>query len=152
MMVWFSNEAIMNIELFIILKIENWPIKRCPEQGGPTPFAFYSFSSKYQLSRLIGPHIWLVLVSPFSGRQPNAVWRWRARGPHTALSGSDSRRRRSLLSSAVGIRPEGHLPLFIQESPVGDDIPVDFSFIAVEWIVHGVGVCKTTSEVEEQVK
>ena len=37
-MVWFSNEAIKNIELFIILKIENWPIKRCPEQGGPTIF------------------------------------------------------------------------------------------------------------------
>ena len=26
-MVWFSNETIMNIELFIILKIENWPIQ-----------------------------------------------------------------------------------------------------------------------------
>ena len=26
-MVWFSNETFENIELFIILKIENWPIK-----------------------------------------------------------------------------------------------------------------------------
>ena len=33
-MEWFSNETIKNIVLFIILKIENWPIKRCPEQGG----------------------------------------------------------------------------------------------------------------------
>ena len=44
------------------------------------------------------------------------------------------------------------LPLFAQESPVGDDVPVDFSFIAVELIVHNVSVWKTTSEVEEQVK
>ena len=42
-----------------------------------------------QLSWLIGPLILRVRVSPFSRRQPNAAWRWRARGPHThsALEG-----------------------------------------------------------------
>ena len=39
---------------------------------------------KSQLSWPIGlPIIWGVRVSPFSGRQPNAVWRCRARIPHT---------------------------------------------------------------------
>ena len=33
-MIWFSHETIQNIELLINVKIENWPIKRCPEQGG----------------------------------------------------------------------------------------------------------------------
>ena len=33
-MVWFLNETIKNIELFIILKIENWPIIYDPEWRG----------------------------------------------------------------------------------------------------------------------
>ena len=36
-----------------------------------------------QLRWQIGPRISRNRVSPFSGRQPNAVWRWRARRPHT---------------------------------------------------------------------
>ena len=36
-----------------------------------------------QLRWQIGPRISWNRVSPSSGRQPNAVWRWRARRPHT---------------------------------------------------------------------
>ena len=32
--VWFWHETIQNIELLILLKIDNWPIKYSPEQGG----------------------------------------------------------------------------------------------------------------------
>ena len=39
-MIWFSHETIQNIELLIIVKIENWPIKRCPEQGGANRYCF----------------------------------------------------------------------------------------------------------------
>ena len=78
----------------------------------------------------------------------------RGQGEHWGTVGCGRKQQGSPLGAEVPRIDESapSVSLFIQESPVGDDIPVDFSFVAVEWIVHGVGVCKTTSEVEEQVK
>ena len=36
-MAWFSKEAIEKIEIFVILKIENWPIICDPEWRGELP-------------------------------------------------------------------------------------------------------------------
>ena len=47
----------------------------CSVQNGSFPIT--------QLRWQIGPRISWNRVSPSSGRQPNAVWRWRARRPHT---------------------------------------------------------------------
>ena len=52
----------------------------------PVKFATFDKQNEtqhVQLLWLIGPLILFIWVSPFSGRQPNAAWRWRARMPHT---------------------------------------------------------------------
>ena len=70
-MIWFSHETIHVIELLIIVKIENWPIKRCPEQGGNhESYLSHFWSGCVRKSRLcstlkvIAKQLWTNLAFP----------------------------------------------------------------------------------------